>query len=289
MDYDALATRSSASNKRKLGDTGGLPDRKELKRQAMILRPRHYRGWTPVNPPDTPVRAGNEKSIRESSIALVDDPDFQVVSDSESDFDDDEVEESDEEFEAVPKNVRATRRSTSKPSANSGIPSTSSAPAIPQTQADRQSLTQAMGPGHTGRYSVARRTSVLIIHVPGSTPFTFHRMARTVRGVWAEWHWGANGNQPLGPLEAKKGTGWRTSHHPDEAQRLSDIKYRSNYVAQRCLVVKYVEALAKERNITPLAACAMVDEVAQGRMQMVVDSIRKQKDPLLIKKKSATA
>jgi hypothetical protein len=131
--------------------------------------------------------------------------------------------------------------------------------------------------------------------VPGIR-FEFFRKPRSALEVWEEWHeGGAHGNLPLGQLENEYGSAWR-SRPGDKA----GMKYASNYVSVRRFIVNYIDRQVEERlgdgyglrgaqkehhgaavKDAAKELCVQLDERVKGRIMMLTDCLRKNKDPMI--------
>ncbi|KAM5346333.1 hypothetical protein ACJ41O_009338 [Fusarium nematophilum] len=131
---------------------------------------------------------------------------------------------------------------------------------------------------HKPRYSVPRSVAYRHAFGPPGKPFKYHRMPKTVALVWAEYKHGMHGNPPIEDLEAQHGTLWRLG-------TLQERKYASNYVGVRQKIVRKVEEMARGEGIGVEEACGRLDEVVDGRMQLLIAALRKGEDPLRVIKK----
>ncbi|PTB62375.1 hypothetical protein BBK36DRAFT_1163057 [Trichoderma citrinoviride] len=175
-----------------------------------------------------------------------------------------------------PDSITAAASSSSQPSSSpTPKPPESTAP-TPETPSPSQSQSQSTP--SKPRYSTPRRTT---LKRTNSGPYyvgkyTFRRMGRTVRSVWNEYKVncvvGGKEFRCIESLEKEYGTHWRTGS-------VSDIKYASNYVGVRKKIVDYVEGMCEGGRMTPEEACAKLDERVDGRLQLLITALRKEKDP----------
>lgn len=149
------------------------------------------------------------------------------------------------------------------------------------TTTPNQPLAPAFVTSARPRYSVARSTTAMTLALPDGSSFTFCRMPRTVELIYREWAHGSHGNSAIEDIEARWGSGWRSSAATSNAARTREIKYRSNFINVRKHVVAYVRQLAQERGITCAEACAAIDAVVAGRIQQLIACIRAKKNPFV--------
>jgi hypothetical protein len=124
------------------------------------------------------------------------------------------------------------------------------------------------------RYSVPRNGMEYASGPPGRR-FMFCRTPRTVALIWKEWKVGTNGNPPIEALEHEHGTIWRSG-------TTREIKFGSNYVKNREIVVKKVEAMCEEDGISPEEACRRLDHRVDGRIRLLIGALRKGWDPFTV-------
>lgn len=205
-------------------------------------------GWKAVNIMEPPEQGEASREQSPSDGA-----------DSQSDFDSD---------------VAGEEYATDSPSHSStpapSLPTPSAAPSAHPV--DASALPDLPPPGRAARYSGPRRTAARYASGPPGRPLRYHRMGRSVAGVWTEWKHGAHGNPPVGALEARYGTGWR-------AGTLQERKYGSNWVAVRKIVVEYVEAMCADGGLASAEAVRRLDDRVDGRMQELIKVLRAKKDP----------
>ncbi|KAK7424553.1 hypothetical protein QQZ08_008563 [Neonectria magnoliae] len=147
--------------------------------------------------------------------------------------------------------------------------------ASPDEELEEEPNNEPQEPASKPRYSVSRKKGPRVASGPPGRPFQFQRMPKTVAGVWKEYKDGLHGNPAIEELEKMYDTGWRTGSIPD-------IKYGSNYVSIRRMVVREVEKMCAAEGITASQACARLDTRVDGRMQLLLTTLRKGKDPLTV-------
>lgn len=236
----------------------------------------------------------------------------------ESSSSSDSSESEDEEQRSVPVNTPRSSAPSPAPSAPTGWTAvnrpkkrpqaaTSAVQAVQpqQMQPQRQNLS-SVRPSSTPkpsqatssqatRYSKGRITKRRFAEgtVPG-VRFEFFRKPKTVIDTWREWHeGGAHGNPPLGQLEEQHGSAWRARPGDKEG-----MKYASNYVSVRRMIVEYVDRSIENRlgsgdglvgqqkrqheaaaRDAAIELCVRLDELVKGRIQKLTDFLRVKKDP----------
>lgn len=158
-------------------------------------------------------------------------------------------------------------------------------------------------PSRTRRYARSRQTvrRFAVGTVPG-IHFEFTRKARKVADIYREWYVGIPcirggiSNPPIATLEREHGTAWRSN--PDEKGLM---KYSSNYVSVRRLVVEFVDREVERRRAGCVAAglgeregkgkgegeeefeaedvCRELDAVVRGKIQRLTECLRARRDP----------
>lgn len=124
------------------------------------------------------------------------------------------------------------------------------------------------------RYAVPRNGMQYASGPPGRR-FMFCRTPRNVSLIWKEWKVGTNGNPPIEALEHEYGTAWRHG-------TTREIKFGSNYVKTREMVIKKVEEMVEVEGISPEEACSRLDRRVDGRIQKLIGALRKGQDPFTV-------
>ncbi|KAH7175404.1 hypothetical protein EDB81DRAFT_750949 [Dactylonectria macrodidyma] len=229
------------------------------------------------SPPDiytaTPRSTGVRISKRQKARSSADKGKNKDESHSLSDEDDGEDEVPDSQ--AVDEDVfveagPSSSRNNPRPSRKTTI-KTSSAPAA-NPVADATITNQ---PTTKLRYSGPRSTGLRYAPgPPGGARYLFRQRPKSVAIIWKEWTEGLGGDPSLESLEQEYGPSWR------KGKDLKELKYGCNYVGKRLKVVNKVREIAKERKITPEEAVRALDAVVEGRLELLMQVLRQNKNPM---------
>lgn len=192
-----------------------------------------------------------------------------------------------------PRPTSTTPLSSNAPSPNPSSPTPPSPTPPAPALANPPSL-----PPKTRRYARSRQTvrRFAVGTVPG-IHFEFTRKARTVAEIYREWYVGTPSttrggvpNPPIATLEREHGTAWRSD--PDEKE---NMKYASNYVSVRRLIVEFVDREVERRRADWAAdgigegegeeefeaedVCRELDDVVRGKIQKLTECLRARRDP----------
>lgn len=239
------------------------PPRGDLTQRRRSLR---LRANNDAPPDDTPDRTVSEAAEDVGSNLDRDPMDTSDGSCDLAETEDDEYDPSDDDEPgtAAAPSSRSTTTAGRLP-AQEAAQATNRKHAAPDEEADAASDDEEEHPRKKRRYSRPRDTSVRQATgtlESGPVGFTNFQYPSTVRGVFEVWYDGTRGNPPLGRLEAEHGSRWRNS--PGE------IKYWSNYVATRKVVVDCVEQYAAQQGEAVDSVIDRLGEFVDGKIHQVL-------------------